>query len=45
MPLRKRGLIYPDLSRIRRCSEAVAGAVIRRAVLNDRVRIAAMLHG
>jgi hypothetical protein len=79
----ERGLIYPELSRIRRCSQAVAGAVIRRAiaeghadpiadgdiaievframwsprylpvryephrarrVLNERVRIEAMLH-
>jgi malate dehydrogenase (oxaloacetate-decarboxylating)(NADP+) len=78
----ERGLIYPELSRIRRCSQAVAGAVIRRAIaeghadpldevegevframwtprylpvryephrarflLNERVRIDAMLHG
>ena len=27
-----RGLIYPELSRIRRCSQAVACAVIRRAI-------------
>jgi malate dehydrogenase (oxaloacetate-decarboxylating) len=78
-----RGLIYPELSRIRQCSQAVACAVIRRAiaeghaeppradldsevsramwvarylplryephrpryVLNERVRIEALLHG
>jgi len=28
----ERGLIYPELSRIRRCSHAVASAVIHRAV-------------
>ena len=28
----ERGLIYPELSRIRRCSQAVAGAVLRRAI-------------